>query len=312
MLAENFIETNTMKHPFSKWQQYHELKKVVASIDQRKTNPLLITGTHRSGSTWIGKVIEQSNEFIYLNEPTSLNDIPGSIPMIKYWFQYIKNSDEEIINELSILNHNALDQKKKTLYKDPLAFFSIDTFIDKLEADVLISVRHPAAFVSSLKRLGWSHNFNHFLEQEELMETYLFPFKNKVKDFAENEKDIIDQGILLWNIINLNVLKFKQKYPQIYIIRHEDLSLNPIGEYQKIFDYFKIPFSSEVQQYLLETTNKDNNAEAQANVTHQLYRDSKENIYNFKSRLTKDEIKRIKEGTQDTSHIFYDQEWWND
>jgi len=277
-----------------------------------KKNPLLITGSRRSGSTWIGKVIEQSDDFIYLNGPTILNDIPGSISTIKYWFQYIQNSDEEIIKALSTLNQNALAQTKRALFKDPLAFFSIDTFINLLEADVLISIRHPAAFVSSLKRLGWSHDFNHFLEQKELMETYLHPFRDEIKEFATKKKDIIDQGIFLWNIINLNTLKFKQKYPQIYTVRHEDLSLDTLNEFKKIFNYFDIHFTSKANQFLVETTNQDNDSEAQNNITHQLHRNSKANIYNFKNRLTKEEILRIRRGTETISHAFYDQKWWED
>ena len=299
-----------MKHLFTKKKQFQKILKNIGSENQKKTHPLLITGSHRSGSTWIGKVIEKSNEFIYFNEPTSPLDIPGSLTSIKYWFQHIQCSDRDMIIELSHLNKEALTQDKRALYKDPLAFFSIDAFVNELEADILISIRHPAAFVSSLKRLGWSHDFNHFLEQKELMETYLYPFSDQIKDFAKNEKDIIEQGILLWNIINLNTLKFKQKYPQAYIVRHEDLSLNPIDEFKKIFNYFGISFTSVVKQYVLDTTSKDNDAEAQGNITHQLHRDSKANIYNFRSRLTEDEVKRIKIGTETISHIFYDQEWW--
>ncbi|MCK5535978.1 MAG: sulfotransferase domain-containing protein [Bacteroidales bacterium] len=278
--------------------------------DYKKNKPLLITGSHRSGSTWIGKVIEQSDKFLYLNEPTSPNTIPGSVESIEYWFQYIKNDDTQIIEDLSTLNKNALNKNRRALFKDPLAFFSINTFIEKLDTDVLISVRHPAAFVSSLKRLGWSHDFNHFLEQKELMETYLYPFENEIQEFAKNEKDIIDQGILLWNIINHNTLKFKQKYPKVYIVRHEDLSFYPIKEFKKIFEYFNIPFTPKVKKFLVQTTNKNNSSEVQDNVVHQLHRDSKANIYNFKDRLTEEEIKRIQMGTKAISHIFYDQGWW--
>ena len=298
-----------MKKILEDFFNFTNLKKDHIMVSNK---PLLITGSHRSGSTWIGKVIERSNDFIYLEEPTSLHKIEGSLSSIKYWFQYIHNSDKNMIQELIYLNKYTLSQNKKALFKDPLAFFSIDTFINTLEADVLISVRHPAAFVSSLKRLGWSHDFNHFLKQKKLMETYLYPYKNEIKEFATNEKDIIDQGILLWNIINLNTLKFKQKYPNIYIVRHEDLSLDPLNAFQKIFDYFNIPFTSTVKQYLLVTTSQKNDAEAQGNLTHQLHRNSKANIYNFKSRLTQDEIKRIKIGTETISHIFYDKEWWGD
>jgi len=290
-------------------EKFFEISRAKSIISD---SPLLITGSHRSGSTWIGKVIEKSNEFMYLDEPTSLNDIPSSLSSIKYWFQYIQNSDEDIIKDLFTLNQNALNQNKRALFKDPLAFFSIDAFTSQIGADILISVRHPAAFVSSLKRLGWTHDFNHFLEQEELMETYLYPFRDKVKEFSKNEKNIIEQGILLWNIINLNTLKFKQKYPQVYTVRHEDLSINPMVEFKKIFDYFHISFTPETNQYLLETTSESNDAEAQNNVAHQLHRDSKANIYNFKNRLTENEIKQIRTGTEMVSHVFYDQEWWDD
>jgi len=309
--CSSLINTRFSKSPYKKYKLYKTLLKTYQDISTTSsTHPLLITGSHRSGSTWIGKVIEQSDKYMYLEEPTSLNDIPGSLESIKYWFQYIKDTDEEMIKDLLTLNQNSLSHKKRALYKDPLAFFSIDTFINRLNADVLISVRHPAAFVSSLKRLGWSHDFNHFLAQDELMESYLYPFRNEIKDFAKNEKDIIDQGILLWNIINLNTLKFKQKYPNIYVVRHEDLSLNPVTEFKKIFEYFGIPFTSKTKQYLVNTTSESNDAEAQNNAEHQLHRDSKANIYNFKDRLTKEEIKRIREGTKSVSHVFYDQEWW--
>lgn len=287
--------------------------KIIKSSEKQLFNnkPILVTGSHRSGTTWIGKVLDQSNNLCYLSEPTNY-DNKDSIANINYRFQYIRNHDKTIIRDLQQLDKEVLTLQKRALFKDPLAFFSIDAFINHLDADVLISVRHPAAFTSSLKRLGWSHTFDHFLAQEELMNTYLYPFRDEIKDFAKNDKDVIDQGILLWNMIYLNVLKFKQKYPQIYVIRHEDLSLNPINEFQKIFDYFDLSFTEDTKQYLFDTTNEGNSAEAQNNVLHQLNRNSKENIYNFKNRLTQEEIARIKKGTQNVSHVFYGQEWWDD
>ena len=273
--------------------------------------PLLVTGSHRSGSTWIGKVIESSNDFHYLEEPTSFNDIPGSLDSIEYWFQYIQPQDEEKVKALQQLKEDAEKEDKRALFKDPLAFFSIDTFIKELNSDVLLSVRHPAAFVSSLKRLGWGHDFNHFLEQEALMDTYLYPFRDQIRDFAHSEKELIEQGILLWNIINLNALKFKQKYPEIYIVKHEDLSLQPMENFEKIFSYFHIPFEEPSKAYIRKTTSKTNTAEAQNNVEHQLNRDSKANIYNFHKRLTKEEIVKIQKGTEFISHIFYEPSSWS-
>jgi len=293
---------NTVKNIFS---------LLTHSSQQQLVNkkPLLVTGSHRSGSTWIAKVIEKSDDFIYLDEPTNF-DNRDSISNIKYRFQYIQDTDNTIIHDLLQLNKRALANNKRPLYKDPIAFFSVDTFINQLDADILISVRHPAAFVSSLNRLGWSHTFDHFLQQEELMDTYLYPFRDQIKIYSKNEKPIVDQGILLWNMIYLNTLKFKQKYPSIYIVRHEDLSLDPKNEFERLFDNFNISFSKKAKQYITDTTNENNSAEAQHNVIHQLNRNSKANIYNFKNRLTNEEITRIRKGTETVSHVFYDQEWW--
>ncbi len=274
--------------------------------------PLLVTGSHRSGSTWIGRVIEQSNDFVYVDEPLQLSNTSSPVSNVKYWFPYIKSDDKQIIEDLLAIKESASIEQKRALFKDPMAFFSIDTFIDELESDILISVRHPAGFVSSIKRLGWTHDFNHFLEQEELMDSYLYPFRNEIRDFSKNKKDIVDQGILLWNIINLNTLKFKQKYPQIYIVRHEDLSLDPVNEFQKIFSYFDIKFTSQVQNYIQKTTSQANTSEAIDNAVHQLHRNSKANIDNYKNRLTTGEISRIRNGTEMVSHVFYDREWWED
>lgn len=43
-------------------------------------------------------------------------------------------------------------QKRRPLLKDPFAVFAIEWFAKRLNCRVVITVRHPAAFASSLKR----------------------------------------------------------------------------------------------------------------------------------------------------------------
>lgn len=271
-----------------------------------KNKSLLITGSHRSGSTWIGKVFESSGLFHYIDEPFNIDGTKDKLDGLNYWFEYTKNNID-IINQLK----NKLNQPKIPLFKDPIAFFSTETFYKELNSNILISVRHPAAFVSSLKRLGWQHDFNHFLKQEELMETLLYPFRDKIIKFSIMEQNIIDQGILLWNIIYLNALKFKQKHNDIYLVTHEKLSLNPIEEFKNIFNELKYEFNEQVVEYINLTTNSNNEIEVKNNVVHQLNRNSKENINTFKTRLTQEELLYIKKHTQEIAHIFYDANSWN-
>lgn len=283
-------------------QGYREEQK-----SAKAAKPLLVTGSHRSGTTWIGKALEMSSEFRYVNEPMNLDTSGG---LVGEWFHYVQQPDEPVVKYLQDENEESRRLGLRTLYKDPISFFSIDTYINELKADVLISVRHPAAFVGSLKRLGWTHDFSHFLRQEVLMQTYLYPFRDQIHMFTLREYDVVDQGILLWNLINLNVMKFKQKYPQIMVVRHEDLSLEPVEKFKEVFENFQVTFSPEAQRYLCETTSVHGWNEVEKGRVHQLKRDSRKNVYNFKERLSVEEFNRVREGTEMISHLFYDIEWW--
>lgn len=51
---------------------------------------------------------------------------------------------------------------RRLLIKDPLAYFSSKWFAKSYDMDVLILIRHPAAFAASLKQQGWYFPFSHF------------------------------------------------------------------------------------------------------------------------------------------------------
>ena len=89
-------------------------------------------------------------------------------------------------------------------------------------------IRHPAAFVSSVKRLGWTHDFALFLDQPLLLRDHLAPFEDEIRDFAEHERDRIDQAILLWRLIYHTVGTFRERHPEWTFVRHEDLSREPV------------------------------------------------------------------------------------
>ncbi len=274
-----------------------------------KRSSLLITGSHRSGSTWIGKVFNSSNTFDYIEEPLNLTGSSHQLKGLTYWYENIEDK-QFLILQLKIQKYKSLLKCKRELYKDPISFFSLPTYIEQLNSDVLISVRHPAAFISSLKRLNWTFDFKHLLKQTLLMDGVLKPFEKEIAKYAKCSPNIIDQGILLWNVIYATAQVYKKKYPQIYIVRHEDLSREPIKEFKAIFSEFNIPFTPEVEKYIFETTNKANMIEANDGEIHQLKRNSSENIKTFKTRLSDEEIKYIRKKTEAYAKVYYSDEDW--
>jgi hypothetical protein len=196
--------------------------------------------------------------------------------------------------------------------KDPIAIFSTEWLAKKFDMDVVMLIRHPVAFVSSIKRLNWQHNFSDFIEQPLLMQDHLHPFEAELKDHVLNKRDIIDQGILLWKLIYFMVDKFRKAHEDFIFVKHEDLSLNPLEEFRTLFTRLNVKLTEDIRRMIMEYSDACNPAEAPQGVMHQLKRNSTASINNWKTRLSDLEVKRIREGVESISSLFYKDEDWLD
>ena len=67
-----------------------------------------------------------------------------------------------------------------------------------------------------------------------LIENELSDFADEIEVFSkQNNHNIIEQGILLWNIFHSYISNPKEKHPNRYFVTHEQLSTNPIEEFEK-------------------------------------------------------------------------------
>ena len=305
-------------------------------MNDQKNNPILVTGAHRSGSTWAGNMISAPPNIAYVNEPFNILYKPGSCrPHFQYWYTYVCEENEsshtkyieDCLNYKPHMLKKALKYgsfadlprltrfqvqcikarllNKRPLVKDPLAVFSSEWLAERFNMDVVILIRHPAAFVGSLKVADWPFSFSHILNQPLLIDKHLSKFEVEIKEFAENDHDLIDQAILLWNLVYSMVLNFKNKYGDDWIfVRHEDLSRAPLEEYRKIYDKLGISFSDHAEHRISRYSYADSKNQDRST------RDSKSNIWNWTTRLTEDEISRIREKTHQVAKNFYQEEDW--
>ena len=61
--------------------------------------PILVTGIPRSGTSWVGKMLDAGGEVVYINEPLSDHRPPGRSPgvlaaPVHHRFQYISEANE--------------------------------------------------------------------------------------------------------------------------------------------------------------------------------------------------------------------------
>jgi len=64
--------------------------------------PILITGSHRSGTTWVGRMLAEAPSVFYIHEPFSVTDPPSRgicNAEFKHWFTYITPENESYYYE---------------------------------------------------------------------------------------------------------------------------------------------------------------------------------------------------------------------
>ena len=198
--------------------------------------------------------------------------------------------------------------RQRPLIKDPFAIFSAPWFADRLGCRVVITVRHPAAFASSLKRLNWSFDFHDLLEQPLLMQRWLDVDRAEME--AVQTDDIIGQAALLWRMVYRIVARMMKLHPSFIVVRHEDLSLDPIASYRDLYAALDLDFTPKVEQAILGASSSENPVELSKKKVHAVKLDSRANLDNWKKRLSADEITRIREMTGKTAKLFYSDEEW--
>jgi hypothetical protein len=274
----------------------------------------------------------------YIDEPFNINSILLKKPPHLQWYQYV--SDEQIqyytplfsdliewkyplwrslrniktaggiraiIKDQSRFLRNRT-KKARPIIKDPIALFSTGWLAETFTMDVLILIRHPAAFCSSVKLTQWWTDFTYFLRQPALLNRYLRKYENDMRKQDQTNKDVLGNAILFWNCALETIIAFRKEHPDWLFIRHEDLSIDPVNQFHKIYDAFGLEFTRDAMEAILKSTGSHNPIEQDVNAP--LMRNSKRNINNWKSRLTKDEIERVRTGTSEIWPLFYSEGDW--
>lgn len=307
-----------------------------------KQAPILVTGAHRSGTTWVGKTLEESPHVVYIHEPFNLNCRPGicSAP-VEYWYPYINEGNSlnyfqavkktlnfqynlkaeldsiqgvkdvaRTVRDLCVFTYYRYVGEPRPLIKDPFALFSVQWFKEKFNTSNVILIRHPAAYVNSILKKGWSFPFEDWLAQKDLIDDFLQPYRQEIIVFANEEKPLIDQAILLWNSLHYVISKYQNQYNDWYFVRHEDLCREPLKRFSDLFNHLKIPWNPDVEDFIKFTTRHSDNNHSDGNSVFNIRRDSKETILVWKDRLDTYQIKYIKEKTEDIARLYYSDEDW--
>lgn len=306
----------------------------------QKRKRILVTGSHRSGTTWVGQMIARAPGTGYVHEPFKVEGgLGGFANPFTTWFQYVTDEnagqyepylDSLIRFKYPLATHLVHSKSAKevarnlrdaarfsnhrlrgdtAIVKDPIALFSAPWMARHFDLNVVVMIRHPAAFVSSLKIKNWQFDFTNFLSQPRLLrETRLGTFEQEIRCYAEHRPEILQQAILLWNCIYIVVDEYRTSHPEWLFLKHEELSLDPVRNFRSVYAELGLQFTSKASAAIEETSGAQNPSEQVERDV--IRRNSRANVFNWKTRLTEREIMMIKEGTHEVSKLFYSGADW--
>ena len=262
----------------------------------RSDQGILVTGLPRSGTSWIGKMLQASGEVVYVNEPLNPQHPPGHSPgvlnaEVSHRYQYICADNDErwaaafhdtlrlryhLIAELR-RNHAAYDlartakystafiagrlRRRRALLDDPSGVLSVAWFAQRLGCRVVVSVRHPVSFVGSWRRLGWKPHLDALLQQPLLMRDLLGPYAEELRTAADSPDPVL-RAAVLWRITYAALGDLDAQHPGLlHMKRYEDLASNPEAEFRELYGICGLNWTDRARKRIIWATTDHGKAE---------------------------------------------------
>ncbi len=221
-----------------------------------------IHGVPRSGTSWIGEIVNSSPHTAYRFQPLfsyALKDFltPGSTRKdIDAFFELLLHTEDDFINQTVKRESGDFPVFSKTeathiVYKEVRYVNLLFNLMRKSDSIYLCAViRNPLSTISSWLKaprefrqdLGWS-------AQEE----WRYALKknlNKPEEFNGYEK---------WREATNIFLHLKTIYPsRVYIAKYSNFLSNPNEEAQNLFDAIGLEMTEQTQEFLRQSSNNDN------------------------------------------------------
>ena len=281
--------------------------------------PILVTGSHRSGSTWLASMLALSQDALIAHEPFNIEPWAYALDgLARHWFTYAPALPQDAALEAfsKVLQRRTRKiflknqpqywipalRRGRLIIKDPIAALSSDWLAKYFDLEVIVLMRHPGVFAASLKRLGWRHPFEHFLDQEMLMQRHLEPYRVEI---ASKPHDIVEQAAIIWKCLYDVLFTYLDSNPTWLVRKHEVLSGNPVVELRHLYEALGLQWSATVEENVAKYTRRGNPVGAPSGTVHHILRDSAANITHWKETLTEEEIARVHEKTRPISSIHY-------
>jgi hypothetical protein len=301
---------------------------------------IFVTGTPRSGTTFVGKILSLPLDVGYLHEPfnphcgvhgidrlylyvngSTLSSSPyrqlidrifrhdfafktGYFKEDQYWRTIAKM----IIGSRSAwsIRFIKLNPFYKTMViKDPIGCLLTEYLAKHYEVKPVIIIRHPIAVVASAMRLRWNMNLDPLHQQRELIADY---FSDDYQFLHAPSKDPVEQAAALWRALNKVLFNQASRHPSWQVILHENLSKNPVEHFRTLYKAFDLPWTPRIENKVFTLTDTENPVAARQGRVHTFRRNSPELFRHSLKMLSREQRQKVYEITKDVALLAYSKE----
>ncbi len=304
-----------------------------------RPRPVLVTGAHRSGTTWVGRILSASGQVVLINEPLNRNHRPGVFQAtVPFWYLYLHPGNEEpylkafrrtlalrydwwreiralrSLRDLARMGRDGLRwawgrlTRRRPLLKDPFALLSVPWFVERLGVQAVVLVRHPAAVVASWLRLGWVVHPRQLLEQPALLAQGLPEDAVAVLRAVAEQQDPLAWAAAMWRALYARVWAYRA-HPAIQVVRHEDLARAPTERFARLFAYLDLPFHAGARRALQRST-AGRHLHTDPRRPHATALNSRAVVHAWRHELTSAQIARVRALTRPVAAHFYTAAEW--
>ncbi len=271
----------------------------------------IVTGMHRSGTTWMGEAASLAMPDCVVHEPFNLGSGLKGVPC---WYPGPDRVEETsaLIAQMmagrcgfrrrrpsdgllrgtarQILgSHYDRDLSRALRSSNPLVLLK-DPFLIRLCADLAerhsakaaILIRHPAALVHSLRRMEWP----------------VPELDGKSWPRRHEDPDLQFAYALgcFWSAMYEEVEQQLARAPEsLLLMRHEDLCLSPIEEGGALLEHLDIPVTGAARDFLSKSTS-GGTGEMSGRQLHNMSRDAQALAFSWRSSLPPEQISAVTEG----------------
>lgn len=239
---------------------------------------ILVTGLPRSGTSWVGRMLQADGGSVYVNEPLNPSHPPGRCPgvldaSVGHRFEYICSENdggwasafadtlalrfrvgaELRVNrrpyDLARAARNATQftlgrlRGRRALLDDPYALFASPWLAERFGLRAVILIREPVALVGAWQSLGWKVDARELLDQPLLMRDHLEPHRAELESVA-GTSDGLAATAALWNVAYSAVGDFAAADDRLRLVRYEDLARDPIEQFRELYSWLGLGWSA--------------------------------------------------------------------